>query len=176
MTSHNRPKEVGCGRSRPGRLGEGRVGAVQRFVSKAVNKLDAKGRVSVPALFRQVLAAQQSSGFFCIRALGHPALNGFGEPFFTEASEKLSQLSPIFSKDYAPQATAIFAQAAYLEIDSDGRIRLPEDLIQYAEIKDRVLFVGLDRIFEIWNPDTFEPVERARIERMQRAFESGELG
>jgi MraZ protein len=148
---------------------------VQRFVSKAINKLDAKGRVSIPSLFRQVLAAQQSGGFFCIKALGHPALNGFGEPFFAEANEQLSGYNPIFSKDYAARATAIFAQACYLEIDGDGRVRLPDELVEYAGISDRVLFVGLDRIFEIWKPETFEPVERARIEQMQRAYESGSI-
>ena len=146
---------------------------MQRFVSKVANKLDAKGRVSVPAPFRQVLAGQGSSGFYCIRAVGHPALNGFGETFFADAGEKLNKFNPVFSRDYAAQATAIFAQANYLEIDNDGRARLPDDLIAFAGIRERVLFVGLDRIFEIWNPETFEPVERARLEEMQRAYEAG---
>jgi MraZ protein len=120
-----------------------------------------------------VLAAQQSNGFYCIRALGHPALNGFGEEFFAEADEKLRGFNPVFSRAFAAQATAIFAQAHHLDFDGDGRVRLPDELIQYAGIKDRVLFVGLSRIFEMWNPETFEPVERARIEQMQRAYESG---
>jgi MraZ protein len=148
---------------------------VQRFVSKIVNKLDAKGRVSVPALFRQVLAAQQTEGFYCVKAVGHPALNGFGDAFFAEADDKLKAFNPIFSKEYAAQATAIFGQARHLAFDDEGRVRLPDDLIAHAGIGERVLFVGLDRIFEIWNPEIFEPVEAARLERMQRAYEAGEL-
>ena len=151
------------------------AGAVQRFVGKFVNKLDAKGRVSVPAQFRQVLSAQQNGGFYCIRSVGHPALNGFGEAVFGEADERLKSFSPIFSRDYAAQATALFAQARYLELDDDGRVRLPDELVAHAGIEDRILCAGLDRMFEIWNPATFEPVERARIAQMQRAYEAGTL-
>jgi MraZ protein len=136
---------------------------VQRFVSKTVNKLDTKGRVSVPAQFRQVLAAQQTDGFYCEKAIGHPALNGFGEAGFTDADERLRQYNPLLSKKYKAQATAIFAQARVLSFDDEGRVRLPDDLIAHAGVSDRVLFVGLDRIFEIWNPETYEPVEAARL-------------
>jgi MraZ protein len=146
---------------------------VQRFVSKVANKLDAKGRVSVPALFRQVLAAQNTDGFYCIRSVAHPALNGFGEDLFTQADAQLNNLNPIFSQDFAAQATAIFGQARLLAFDDEGRVRLPDELIAHAGIQDRVLFVGLNRIFEIWNPDSFEPVERERLERMQQVYRTG---
>jgi MraZ protein len=145
---------------------------VQRFVGKFVNKLDAKGRVSVPAQFRQVLSAQQNTGFYCIRSIGHRALNGFGEALFAEADEQLKGLNPVFSRNYVAQATALFAQARYLDLDDDGRVRLPDELVAHAGIEDRVLFAGLDRMFEIWNPAAFEPVERARLEQMQRAYEA----
>lgn len=146
---------------------------MQRFVSKTVNKLDTKGRVSVPAQFRQVLAAQQTIGFYCIKAVGHPALNGFGEAMFAEADERLRQFDPLLNKNYAAQATAVFAQARQLSFDEEGRVRLPDDLIAHAGISDRVLFVGLDRIFEIWKPETYEPVEAARLEEMRRLYEAG---
>ena len=147
---------------------------MQRFVAKTVNKLDAKGRVSVPATFRHVLAAQQTNGFYCIKAVGHPALNGFGDAMFAEADERLRQFNPLLSKNYAAQATAIFAQARLLAFDEEGRVRLPDEMIAHAGISERVLFVGLDRIFEIWNPDTFEPVEAARLEEMRRLYETGD--
>jgi MraZ protein len=146
---------------------------VQRFVSKVVNKLDAKGRVSVPALFRQVLAGQNTDGFYCIRAVAHPALNGFGDALFEQADAQLNSLNPIFSQDFAAQATAIFGQAKLLSFDDEGRVRLPDELIAHAGIQERVLFLGLNRIFEVWNPDTFEPVERERLERMQQVYRTG---
>ena len=146
---------------------------MQRFVSRVVNKLDAKGRVSVPALFRQVLAAQNTDGFYCIRSVAHPALNGFGEDLFTQADAQLNNLSPIFSQDFAAQATAVFGQARLLSFDDEGRVRLPDELIAFAGIQERVLFVGLNRIFEIWNPDSFEPVERERLELMQQVYRTG---
>ena len=54
---------------------------VQPFVSTTVNKLDAKGRVSVPAPFRQILAQQNLHGLYCIPSFVSPALEAFGEGF-----------------------------------------------------------------------------------------------
>ncbi len=147
---------------------------MHRFVSQTVNKLDTKGRVSVPAQFRQVLAAQQTDGFYCEKAVGDPALNGFGEAGFADADERLRQFNPLLSKKYKTQATAIFARARLLSFDDEGRVRLPDDLIAYADISDRVLFVGLDRIFEIWNPDAYPAAEAARLEEALRLYEAGE--
>src|SRR5947208_8927759 len=102
--------------------GEGAHGAVQqRFVSAVVNKLDAKGRVSVPAPFRQVLAGQSTDGFYCIRSVAHAALNGFGDALLDQADAQLNSLNPIFSQDFATQATAIFGQARLLGFDDEGR-------------------------------------------------------
>lgn len=147
---------------------------MQRFVSQTVNKLDTKGRVSVPAQFRQVLAAQQTDGFYCEKAVGDPALNGFGEAGFADADDRLRQFNPLLSKKYKVQATAIFARARLLSFDDEGRVRLPDDLIAHAGISDRVLFVGLDRIFEIWNPETYQSAEAARLEEALRLYEAGE--
>ena len=81
---------------------------VQPFVSTVVNKLDAKGRVSVPAPFRQILSAQATQGIYCIRALVHPALDGFGEALNGEFQERLRSLDPILDEDYDAQAQLIF--------------------------------------------------------------------
>jgi transcriptional regulator MraZ len=135
---------------------------VQSFVGTFTNKLDAKGRVSIPASFRQALAEQGTEGVFCIPALGLQAVKGFGEKFYTESRERVKAHHPLFDQNHAILASAVFGQTQHLSFDDDGRVRLPDDLIAYAGIKDRVRFEGLDTVFEIWNPESHAVVREER--------------
>jgi MraZ protein len=139
----------------------------QSFHGTFTNKLDAKGRVSIPAGFRQVLAAQGTEGVFCIPALGQQCAKGFGERFHAESREVLKPHHPLFDQNHANLAAAIFPLSQHLPFDDDGRVRLPDDAIAHAGIKDRVFFAGYDSVFEIWNPETYIAV---RDERMKRAL------
>jgi MraZ protein len=147
---------------------------VQRFVGTFVNKLDSKGRVSVPAPFRSVLT-QQGGVLYLTRAIGNKALNGYGEAQFAEVDEQLKAMNPLRSKDYAAYAMAAFGDVTALTCDDDGgRVVVPPALIEFAQLKDKVQFVGLNRIFEIWNPDTFAPVAKARWDRINALYGEGE--
>jgi len=141
---------------------------VQPFTSKFSNKLDAKGRVSVPAPYRQALAAQAIEGFYCARSVGHRALTGFGRDMLERVAERLKGLMP-GSRDYLVFAT-FAGQATLLSFDDEGRVRLPDELIEHAGLKDRVLFNGVMDIFEIWETEAFKPVEALRLEAMTRAL------
>ena len=78
------------------------------FVSTFTNKLDAKGRVSVPAQFRSVLASQATEGLYCIKALSRqPALTGFGEALLSKLSEQMDSPNPLLDKNYAARAFGI---------------------------------------------------------------------
>ena len=138
---------------------------MQPFVSKFTNKLDAKGRVSVPALYRQVLAAQATEGFYCTKSAGHPSLTGYGRGMLDDLALKLKAHHP-GSRDYLVLATYA-SQATLLSFDDEGRVRLPDELIAHAKLKDRVIFNGVMDIFEIWEPETFAPVEAQRLEDMR---------
>ena len=139
--------------------------AVQPFTSSVVNKLDAKGRVSVPAPFRQVLAQQNLQGVYCIPSFVVPAVEAFGETLVTQFQQRLRQYDPLFSQEYDDEAQAVLAKTQFLNFDDEGRVRLPDEFIAHAGIGERVLFVGLDVKFQIWDPVRFEPVERERIAR-----------
>ena len=145
---------------------------VQPFVSTIINKLDAKGRVSVPAPFRQILAQQNLHGVYCIPSFVSPALEAFGETLLAQVQERLKNFDPLFSEDYDIQAQAVLGQTQFLNLDDEGRVRIPEDLLAHAGIVERVLFVGLDVKFQIWDPARFEPVQRERLARA-RAVRSG---
>ena len=144
---------------------------MQRFVSQFVNKLDAKGRVSVPAQYRQVLAAQATEGFYCIRSAGLRSLTGYGQERLDDLAEQLKAY-PAGSHDYLVLATYA-SQARQLGFDDEGRVRLPDEFIAYAGLKDRVLFSGAMQLFEIWDPETFAPVEAERAEEMRKRLGLG---
>jgi MraZ protein len=138
---------------------------VQPFVSTVVNKLDAKGRVSIPASFRAILASQNTPGVYVIPSFVCAALDGFGEGLIAEFQQRLSAYDPFFSEDHDAQAQVILGNSRLLAMDDEGRIRLPDDFIAHAGIRERVTFVGLGRKFQLWDPDGFAPVERERLAR-----------
>ena len=138
---------------------------VQPFVSTTINKLDAKGRVSVPAPFRQILALQNLRGFYCFPSFVGPSLEGFGETLMAEFQTRMGSVDPFFSEDYDAQAQAVVGDSQFLNFDDEGRVRLPDEFIAHAGIKDRVSFVGMIQKFQIWEPERFEPVRLARIAR-----------
>jgi MraZ protein len=142
---------------------------VQPFVSTVVNKLDAKGRVSVPASFRQILAQQNTAGVYCFTSFVFPALEAFGEALIGEFTERLNAFDPFFSEDHDAQAQAVLSASRLLGFDDEGRVHLPDEFISHAGITDRVTFVGMGRKFQIWDPENFAPVEQARIERARAA-------
>lgn len=143
--------------------------SVQPFVSTIVNKLDAKGRVSVPAAFRQILVQQNTAGVYCFPSFVFPALEAFGEVLIGEFTERLNALDPFFSEDHDAQAQAVLSASRLLSFDDEGRVRLPDEFISHAGITDRVRFVGMGRKFQIWDPETHAPVEVERIERARAA-------
>jgi MraZ protein len=138
---------------------------VQPFVSTVVNRLDAKGRVSVPAPFRQILASQNLAGVYCIPSFSLPALEAFGETMLAQTQERLSRYDPLFQAEYDDEAYAVLGRTQFLKFDDDGRVTLPADLIAHAGIAERIAFVGLGVKFQIWDPVRFEADHKARIER-----------
>jgi len=142
---------------------------VPLFVSTFVNKLDAKGRVSIPAPYRQILAQQEMGPIYCIPSFVSPSLEAFGNALISQFEQRLNKYDPLFSENYDEEAQAVLAEARPLSFDDEGRVRLPDDLIEYAGITDRVAFVGLGQKFQMWDPVRFEPVQRERIARARAA-------
>ncbi len=143
------------------------------FVSTFVNKLDAKGRVSVPAEFRKVLAAQETSGLYCVKSISRdPALTAFGNTLLSEMRASLKPRNPLLDRNYTSEAHGLFGQVRHLQIDDDGRIRLPDDLIEHCGITDRVAFVGLADVFEIWMPEKADAKAIERIGQVQAIYDA----
>ena|SRR5437016_5177389 len=148
------------------------AGIVQPFVSTFVNKLDAKRRVSVPAPFRHILNKQELRGFYCLKSDAHPALEGFGTTVLAHYQSRQGNADPLNNDDYDVEAQGVFGECGLIEMDDEGRITLGPELIEFAGITDKVLFVGLNQKFQIWNPEAFEKVRQERIVRSRAARDS----
>jgi MraZ protein len=136
------------------------------FFSTFTNKVDRKGRVSVPATFRAALEGLSFPGVILFRSFRLPALDGSGIDRMEELSARIDALDE-FSEDREALAS-IFADAQQLPFDGEGRIVLPQPLCEHAGITENAAFVGLGRTFQIWEPQRFEKHQQELRERARR--------
>jgi len=140
------------------------------FSSSATNKVDAKGRVSIPALFRKVLAAEASPVLFLMPEVrGKPAIEGFGETYFAQLHEQLGELNPL-SDEYDALTDLLVSSTVQLPLDETGRIVLPASLREAANIEGEALFVGRSRTFQIWRPDAYEALKADMRQTARASF------
>ena len=125
------------------------------FLSTFENKLDKKGRVSVPATFRSHLSSMGYNGFVSYPSFNYSALEGCSQDRIEKLSKSIDSLNPFEeNRDYF--ATSILSESVNFQFDTEGRITLTEKLLDHAKIINNVLFVGLGQTFQIWEPKIFE--------------------
>ena len=125
------------------------------FLSTYENKIDKKGRVSVPSTFRSHLNSMGYNGFIAYPSFNHFALEACSQDRIEKLSKTIDSLNPFDEKrDYF--ATSILSESVNVQFDTEGRISLSDKLLNHAKIKNRVLFVGLGYTFQIWEPTLFE--------------------
>jgi MraZ protein len=124
------------------------------FISTFTNRLDAKGRVSIPASFRAVLAVDGFDGLYCCPALDMQAVDAGGNGFREHIRGLLAGFEPL-SEEYELLSTSLIGESEVLRIDQDGRVVLSDSIKEYAGIADKVTFVGQEWKFQIWEPDRF---------------------
>lgn len=144
------------------------------FLSTFVNKLDKKGRVSVPASFRLALSKQSFQGIVAFRSFKLPAIEGMGLDRMQRLSESVDQLD-LFSDTQDDLTASIFSDSQMLAFDGDGRVVLNQALIDHAKILDGVAFVGRGATFQIWNPGDFEAHQQEARQRIQTNRETLKL-
>jgi MraZ protein len=137
------------------------------FMSTVMGSLDSKGRVCIPAPFRQVLAAQNTAGVYVYPSFFESTLEGFGQVAVDGLNARLAALDPFLSPAHDDTARAIIARTQLLPTDDGGRVRLPDAMIAHAGLKDRVAFVGLSQKFQIWDADAFAAAEAESIARLR---------
>lgn len=124
------------------------------FVSRFTNRIDRKGRISVPASFRQVLAADGHDGLHCYLSLDMQTLDAGGNELLAEIGRKLARFET-FTEEHEYMLTAFYGSADRLTFDTEGRIGLPDGLRAAAGIDDTVVFVGHGYKFQMWEPGRY---------------------
>ena len=125
------------------------------FLSTYENKLDKKGRVSVPASFRSYLSSLGYNGVICYPSFNNQSIEACSQDRIEKLSNTIDSLNPFEEKrDFF--ATSILSESISLQFDSEGRISLSSKLLKHAKIKNNMLFVGQGKTFQIWDPLIFE--------------------
>ena len=134
------------------------------FLSTYENKLDKKGRASVPASFRSYLSNLGYNGVICYPSFNNNCIEAWPQDRIEKISNAIDSLSPFEEKkDYF--ATSILSESVNLIFDTEGRISLTKKLLQHSKIKTRILFVGLGKTFQIWEPTLFEKFKTKAIKK-----------
>ena len=125
------------------------------FLSTYENTLDKKGRVSVPASFRSYLSNLGYNGVVCYPSFNNQSIEAWSQDRIEKISNTIDALNPFEEKkDFF--ATSILSESINLQFDSEGRILLTTKLLKHSKIKNRMIFVGQGKTFQIWEPTIFE--------------------
>ena len=121
------------------------------FLSTYENKLDKKGRVSVPASFRSYLSNLGYNGIICYPSFNNQSIEAWPQDRIEKLSNTIDSLNPFEEKrDFF--ATSILSESENLQFDTEGRVTISSKLLDHAKIKNNVLFVGLGKTFTIQEP------------------------
>jgi MraZ protein len=134
--------------------------AVALFLGKFTNRIDSKGRVSVPAAYREALAGESFKGIIALRSLNDEAIVASGVAWIEDLARRRDYFD--LGSEEHDAYTALFNDAQQLSFDSEGRVILPEEFLAHARIGDGAVFAGNADCFEIWEPMRFAAREEAR--------------
>ena len=134
---------------------------MELFVSQFVNKIDKKGRVSFPSIFRNALPQNSKNEIILYKSLKHNSIEGCSSDRIKDIADRINKLD-IFSEDQDDFATSIFSEIIPTNIDKEGRFLLPDYLKEHSNISSEVTFVGQGHYFQIWEP-------KAAIERQKKS-------
>ncbi len=127
-----------------------------RFTANYTNKVDKKGRVSVPSRFRTLLSGSEFNGVSVYESFKLPCLEASSREFIDALSEQLNEEFGAFDDEKEALAAALLGGTFDLPFDGEGRILLPQPLLRFAGITDTAVFVGVGEKFLIWEPGAWE--------------------
>ena len=108
----------------------------------------------MPASYRSYLSSMGYNGVICYPSFNNPSIEGCSQNRIEKLSSSIDSLNP-FEEKRDIFATSVLAESVNLQFDSEGRISIPDKLLSHAKIKNSVLFIGLGKTFQIWEPKNF---------------------
>lgn len=146
------------------------------FLDTIINKVDAKGRVSLPSDYRSIVK-ELSTEIVCYRSLTSPCIEGCTEDLLEKLATDIENSTDFFSETQDDLTNLIFGDAKRFTFDSTGRITLTEKLLNHAGITDTAVFVGKGRKFQIWSEENWKKEEqnlRNKIKLNRPSIKNGE--
>ncbi|PAQ07332.1 division/cell wall cluster transcriptional repressor MraZ [Mesorhizobium temperatum] len=149
---------------------------MDRFLSSAVNRIDAKGRVSVPAHFRAVVQKRGYSELYALRCLDRPAMDVGGLDLLDRYEQRIAQEDP-FLQTADDMSFFCHGDGTFLKLDQDGRISMTDFIREHTGISAEAAFVGRGNFFQIWEPGrltAYGAEARARLLQLRQGTKPGE--
>ena len=143
------------------------MSVTNRFLSNATNKIDAKGRVSVPSVFRSVLTHTATEELYVYQDFVFPAISVAGPEVLDRFERMIGSQDP-FSPEANKMSLLIHGGGVFMKLDGEGRLMMTDFIRDFTGITDRVTFAGRGDHFQLWEPAAFEAMQsQARQERMR---------
>ncbi|WP_173932074.1 division/cell wall cluster transcriptional repressor MraZ [Chelativorans sp. Marseille-P2723] len=149
---------------------------MDRFLSSAINRIDAKGRVSVPAHFRAVVQRRGFVDLYALRALDVPAMD-VGGPDLLDRYEQRIALEDPFLQTADDMSFFVHGDGSFLKLDQDGRITVSDFIREHTGIVSDVAFVGRGLFFQMWEPERLKAYGaevRARLLKLRQQASQGQ--
>ena len=125
---------------------------MELFVSHFVNKIDKKGRISFPSIFRNALPKTNKNEIILYKSLRHNSIEGCSAQRINEIAKRINSLD-FFSDDQDDFSTSIFSEIIPTNLDKEGRFLIPDNLKKFASITWQATFIGQGFYFQIWEPN-----------------------
>lgn len=143
---------------------------MNRFLSNATNRIDAKGRVSVPAVFRSVLAQRDIQELYCFQDFVFPAISVGGLDVLERYERQIANEDP-FSLEGNEMSLLVHGGGVFMKLDAEGRLMVTDFIRDFTGITTEVCFVGRSDHFQLWQPQAFQEMQAAaREERRLRGL------
>ena len=124
------------------------------FTSEYTCKLDAKGRLVLPAKMKVNLPEASSTELF-VREGFEPCLELYPLIEYKKIYSKIAGLNE-FNAEYRKLQRNFFRGSTTVELDSAGRLLIPKSMLQYANLDKEIVVVGMGNRMEIWNPEEYK--------------------
>ena len=145
------------------------------FLSSYENRLDTKGRVSVPASFRASVSNDKFAGVVLFRSFTHNCIEGLTMSRMEQMAAATDKMG-VFDSELDNLTAMLFADARELAFDVTGRIVIPADMLKHAGITESAVFVGRGNSFQIWNPDAFRAAQEQALKNLRNARPNLKIG
>lgn len=127
-----------------------------RFFGNIEAKVDEKGRVFVPSCFRKILKQEENQGLVLRRNIFEHFLVLYPEKVWDEQVAAIKGKTNMFDRAGSDNLRRFVAGAQSITLDNGGRMLIPRRFLEEANIKNEVIFIGVDEVIEIWNKQDAE--------------------